>query len=624
MPENINIPDSNITTELSFRNLILMNMQQLTNFPYIENDFDALTDYELLCLVVKYLNDVISNQNEQNASITRLYNSFLALQDYINDAKNEMEDAFNELDTYVRTFFANLDVQDEINNKLDAMVEDGTLPEIITNYLNTKAAFCYDNIASLKSATNLVDGSYARTLGYYSINDGGSAFYKIRTKIVTDVTNEGSLVSLSDNTLVAELIPTDTINVEVFGAKGDGVSDDTTYIQNACDYISTNKLVLQFLEKHYIITDTISINNDLVIKGITQKSEIEQTTNNKHIFANLTTIDNIHIDTLYLHGVTAPDSSGTEYEYSCLWLCGCTNSTFNNVKFGSSDDSQISLRYSVNGDDSLNYSENNKITNCEFTGCSEGSPIELFYAKKTLIDNCYFHDNNLNYTRWTIRMLQVDGADVYNSKFYNEYNTMMISCGHSPGNYPLVQSKNIKIKNCEFIYSRHSNIICKGTNVVIEDCLFDNGNNVIASEACIQLNFQNDNADIAQDVSNRCVRNCQFINFTTPILLYDHQTNIMIDSNRYYSDTTRERMYGVRCNNFTNCNYITIKNNTMYGIGCKLHMTRIDTDNASLICDIINNNLYMTESIPTYPLTYIASTSCYLGGNVVNHLSNNQ
>ena len=136
MNDNININDSTITTELTFRNLVIMRMQQLTNFPYIEEDFDALTDYQLLCLVVKYLNDVIENQNEQNSTITNLYQSFLALQDYVNNTKDTLEDAFNELNDYVRDYFANLDVQEEINNKLDAMVEDGTLEEIISNYLD--------------------------------------------------------------------------------------------------------------------------------------------------------------------------------------------------------------------------------------------------------------------------------------------------------------------------------------------------------------------------------------------------------------------------------------------------------------------------------------------------------
>ncbi|MEE0137744.1 SGNH/GDSL hydrolase family protein [Fusobacterium ulcerans] len=136
MQENINIPDSTITSALTFRNLVLMNMQQLTNFPYIENDFDALTDYELLCLVVKYLNDVIDNQNEQNDSITNMYNAFLALQTYVNNTKDTLEDAFNNLDDYVRNYFANLDVQEEINVKLESMAESGELTTLIANYVD--------------------------------------------------------------------------------------------------------------------------------------------------------------------------------------------------------------------------------------------------------------------------------------------------------------------------------------------------------------------------------------------------------------------------------------------------------------------------------------------------------
>ena len=102
----------------TFKHICLMHIQQLTNFPYIEKDFDALTDYGLLCKVVDYLNQVIANENAQNDNIVALYN------------------AFTELKNYVESFFDNLDVQEEINNKLDDMVEDGTLDEIISRYIN--------------------------------------------------------------------------------------------------------------------------------------------------------------------------------------------------------------------------------------------------------------------------------------------------------------------------------------------------------------------------------------------------------------------------------------------------------------------------------------------------------
>lgn len=102
----------------TFKHICLMHIQQLTNFPYIEKDFDALTDYGLLCKIVDYLNQVITNGNAQNETITALYNAFVELKDYVDN------------------YFDNLDVQDEINNKLDEMTESGELQEIIDTYLN--------------------------------------------------------------------------------------------------------------------------------------------------------------------------------------------------------------------------------------------------------------------------------------------------------------------------------------------------------------------------------------------------------------------------------------------------------------------------------------------------------
>ena len=44
-------------------------MQVLTNFPYIEADFDALTNYQLLCKIVEYLkeNDLVKVGDEVKA-----------------------------------------------------------------------------------------------------------------------------------------------------------------------------------------------------------------------------------------------------------------------------------------------------------------------------------------------------------------------------------------------------------------------------------------------------------------------------------------------------------------------------------------------------------------------------
>lgn len=74
---------------------------------------NSLSYYELLCKVVEYLNETMENVNTVGENTNALYNSYL------------------ELVNYVNTYFDNLDVQYEINNKLDEMVESGELSNII-------------------------------------------------------------------------------------------------------------------------------------------------------------------------------------------------------------------------------------------------------------------------------------------------------------------------------------------------------------------------------------------------------------------------------------------------------------------------------------------------------------
>ncbi len=89
----------------------------LTAFPYIEADFDALTNYELLCKIVEYLNNTRSTVNN------------------IGQKTEELCIAFNQLKTYVDTFFDNLDIQEEVNNYMDDLVESGAINDIIREAL---------------------------------------------------------------------------------------------------------------------------------------------------------------------------------------------------------------------------------------------------------------------------------------------------------------------------------------------------------------------------------------------------------------------------------------------------------------------------------------------------------
>lgn len=219
----------------------------LTNFPFIEADFDALTYYELLCKVVQYLNEVIVKTNA------------------IGEQTEELTNAFNTLKDYVDNYFENLDVQEEINNKLDEMAEGGELAEIISQYLNSTAIFGFDNVASMVDAPNLINGSYAKTLGYYTKNDGGAGLYKIRTITNDDIVDNASIIPMSDDNLIAELIIKDSIvNVKTFGCKGDDVTDDTTNLQKALTFAKNKKYETFIPTGNYITSDTLEIQGQIV------------------------------------------------------------------------------------------------------------------------------------------------------------------------------------------------------------------------------------------------------------------------------------------------------------------------------------------------------------------------
>lgn len=101
---------------------------------------DSLSYYELLCKVVDYLNKTMEDVGVLNDDVTNLFESFDELQDYTNVA-------YEELTNFVNNYFDNLDVQNEINEKLDEMALDGSLSELVSPLLpNIVTAWLDENI----------------------------------------------------------------------------------------------------------------------------------------------------------------------------------------------------------------------------------------------------------------------------------------------------------------------------------------------------------------------------------------------------------------------------------------------------------------------------------------------
>ena len=211
----------------------------LQNFPFIEADFDSITYYQLLCKLAEEINKVINSNNS------------------IGQQTENLTNAFNELQSYIEHYFDNLDVQEEINNKLDEMAESGQLTDIIAQYLQLAGVLAFNNVNDMKNATNLVNGSIVKTLGFYSYKDGGGAFYKIRTLTNQDDINNIDIFAITNSSdLIAELIHDKEINVLQIGCKNDNSTDISTII----NYI-TEKADLFFPAGFY------KVDNPLIIKS---------------------------------------------------------------------------------------------------------------------------------------------------------------------------------------------------------------------------------------------------------------------------------------------------------------------------------------------------------------------
>lgn len=79
---------------------------------------DSLSYYELLCKVVDYLNKTMEDVETLHGDVTNIHTAYEQLQNYVN------------------TYFSSLDVQEEINNKLNDMANSGELSNLIKPLIN--------------------------------------------------------------------------------------------------------------------------------------------------------------------------------------------------------------------------------------------------------------------------------------------------------------------------------------------------------------------------------------------------------------------------------------------------------------------------------------------------------
>lgn len=128
----------------------------------------------------------------------------------------------------------------------------------------------FESVADMIADESLVVGQKCRTLGYYTVGDGGGNDY-IVVAAATGTDDGGSYIDLSGSGFQAKGLFGSVVDVRQFGAVGDGISDSSDSIQQAIDQALSNHLgEIYFPAGVFLIKNTINIQNcrGLKISGL--------------------------------------------------------------------------------------------------------------------------------------------------------------------------------------------------------------------------------------------------------------------------------------------------------------------------------------------------------------------
>jgi len=372
---------------------------------------DSMSYYELLNWFCDYLqNQVIPTINNNANAVTELQNLYI------------------ELKSYVDNYFNNLDVQEEINNKLDDMVESGQMEELILNVINGNLVQVVNNVQQLKSS-NAEDGQTIKTLGYYNINDGGDATYIIRNNMPS------TYYETLNNGKYAELIVNNSLNILQIGAIGDETTDNTTQF----NYALNNFKSVCIPDKSFLINGKVEVtNSDLHLYGLSKNSKI--------IIHNDNTISSQVING---HGLHFEDVS---------------NITIDTLIFTDNTENKSRFSYNIRFIDC----DNININNIEvIDNCGPG----LFFLNTTHgnISNSYIHNtyaDGIHIQRGSKQF------NITNCKFHNTHDDCIGFVSHEGETYG--QCQGLVVQNCQMLNTliTGSGLCCDGSkDVIISNCI---------------------------------------------------------------------------------------------------------------------------------------------------------
>ena len=353
--------------------------------------------------------------------------------------------------------------------------EDGTKKVLAKHFRSLLVSSLYfNNVEELKNSVSasLKEGDICETLGYYTPGDGGGAKYKITYNPAA--VEDGKLVhylSYSD-TLRAEIILGDFINVHQFGAVGDGATDDTDAIQAAIDN-SDSKVVEFSNNKVYVTRNPVQISkNDTLING-----------------------NGAVLTPYYVNGINITPNSDSDDMVSDITInklnIDCSKATNGIYSYRASKVDIISCKISnvTNTGINIKNSEFFNIAYCKFNGQNSGSLITLdgsntgagtlVYSRFINILDCSFNDFfkaihvlSTGSTGEINTLVNLDKCD-YNSSVANCY-CVYVAC---PVEMLSIYANTVAAANT-FLYfggASRGDIVCRGISCLNTAKVFDIG-----------------------------------------------------------------------------------------------------------------------------------------------------
>lgn len=429
----------------------------------------------------------------------------------------------------------------------------------------------YSNVAEMLADEKIGGNWMVKTLGYYNAGDGGGADY---------ITSESGIPSPGkvyecQNGKYANLVEPDFGIPEIYGAKGDGIADDTQYLELA---IKTGTLVLDSVKTYK--STLITPSNELVIYGNGASIECGNwlTTSYRVIVDNVNFISSSSGVPL---GISAPDSKvmnckfsgfgnysvkGTNCNNLVIDHCyttngGCciingTNDIYNVcVESCTVENCNTMYAFYFNSVDSAGEVRASTISNCLVNKAQRGGIFPGGYANK--VEGCTVIQTGLDTTNpepfgRAIWVHECDGVNVVNCVVQN-----------CKAGIAVINGKNCVIDNClvnginnyaiDVVYN---NVPGRypgddgNANLVIKGCTFEKGN---SNYDCIKIDGQ----------KNVIIEACSTFDKTFNLLLRTLNTKETVPSviiHNCFAGTISTDAIGDAVNGVISCTYVNNNN----------------------------------------------------------------